>query len=75
MIGADDESAGAGAGHPQAALRRLLDQIGVAREEVKTLGAPPPALRARARFLSEALRPAESTHFWRRKRDDSATPR
>jgi ATP-dependent helicase/nuclease subunit B len=66
MIGADRESAG----HPQAALRRLLDQIGVAREDVKTLGAPSPALRARARFLSEALRPAESTHFWRRKRDD-----
>ena len=68
MIGADRESAAAG--HPQAALRRLLDQIGVARADVKTLGAPPPALRARARFLSEALRPAESTHFWRRKRDD-----
>ena len=48
----------------------MLDQIGVARADVKTLGAPPPALRARARFLSEALRPAESTHFWRRKRDD-----
>jgi ATP-dependent helicase/nuclease subunit B len=71
MIGAvDDETAGAVAGHPQAALRRLLDQIGVAREDVIPLGAPPAALRARARFLSEALRPAESTHFWRRKRDD-----
>jgi ATP-dependent helicase/nuclease subunit B len=70
MIGADDESAGAVAGHPQAALRRLLAQIGVTREEVTQLGAPTPALSARARFLSEALRPAESTHFWRRKRDD-----
>jgi ATP-dependent helicase/nuclease subunit B len=71
MIGAvDEENAGAVAGHPQAALWRLLDQIGVAREDVTQLGAPPAPLRARARFLSEALRPAESTHFWRRKRDD-----
>ena len=68
MIGAEDESASAG--HPQATLRRLLQTIGVAREEVTALGAPAPSLRARARFLSEALRPAESTHFWRRKRDD-----
>ncbi len=67
-IGAD-EGEGAIAGHPQAALRRLLAQIGVARDEVTVLGAPAPALRSRARFLSEALRPAESTHFWRRKRD------
>jgi ATP-dependent helicase/nuclease subunit B len=71
MIGAvDEETAGAVAGHPQAALRRLLDQIGVARKDVTLLGAPPAALKARARLLSEALRPAESTHFWRRKRDD-----
>jgi ATP-dependent helicase/nuclease subunit B len=68
MIGADDESASAG--HPQAALRRLLRLIGVDRKEVKPLGAPAPRLNARARFLSEALRPAESTHFWRRKRDN-----
>jgi len=67
MIGADDESAVAG--HPQAALRRLLAQINVARDEVRTLGATSPALTTRARFLSEALRPAESTHVWRRERD------
>jgi ATP-dependent helicase/nuclease subunit B len=71
MIGAvDDETAGAVAGHPQAALRRLLEQIGVARKDVTTLGAPPAALRARGRFLSEELLPAHPTHFWRRKRDD-----
>jgi ATP-dependent helicase/nuclease subunit B len=62
MIGADDD--GAGAGHPQAALRRLLQGISIARAEVMELGDPPSALPARARFLSEALRPAESTHFW-----------
>jgi ATP-dependent helicase/nuclease subunit B len=68
MIGADDESASVG--HPQAALRRLLQTIGVTRHEVKSLGAPPPHLRARARFLSEALRPAESTHVWGSERGD-----
>ena len=62
-IGADD-AAGSVAVHPKAALHRLLRQIGVARDEVRLLGEPSPTSRARARFLSEALRPAESTHFW-----------
>ena len=31
----------------------------------RTLGAPTPALKARSAFLSEALRPAESTDLWR----------
>ncbi len=69
MIGADDETGGSAAGHPQAALRRLLNRIGVARDEVRTLAPAPAPLEQRARFLSEVLRPAESTHFWRRKRD------
>jgi ATP-dependent helicase/nuclease subunit B len=64
LIGGDD--GGAVAGHPRAALRRLLRDIGVARSDVEPLGAPPPALKARARFLSEALRPAETTHLWGR---------
>ena len=68
MMGADEPSVSAG--HPQAALRRLLQTIEVSRNDVKQLGAPAQRLRARAGFLSEALRPAESTHFWRRKRDD-----
>lgn len=64
MIGVEDE-AGSAAGHPQAALRRLLRQIGADRSEARILGAAPPALDARAAFLSDALRPAESTHLWR----------
>src|SRR5580700_2841440 len=35
------------------------------REDVATLGAASPALEARSAFLSEALRPAESTDLWR----------
>ena len=53
------------AGHPQAALARLLGIIGIARENVVPLDAPTPATTARRRFVSEALRPAETTHRWR----------
>lgn len=54
-----------GAGHPQATLRRLLDQLGVARRDVAEIATPDHALRLRALLLSEALRPAELTHRWR----------
>ncbi|MBV8471979.1 MAG: double-strand break repair protein AddB, partial [Hyphomicrobiales bacterium] len=47
---------------------RLLDLIGVAREEVRALGAPAAALRARSRYVSEALRPADSTDAWGERR-------
>jgi ATP-dependent helicase/nuclease subunit B len=52
------------AGHPQAALHRLLDRLGVLREDVRQLGFVPPKLAWRARTASEALRPADSTHLW-----------
>lgn len=57
-------SSEAGFGHPQGALRRLLAAIGVSRAEVMPLGAVSPALKARGRFVSEALRPAETTDAW-----------
>lgn len=50
--------------HPQAALSRLLPVLGVAREEVQALGDVAPHLAARGRFVSEALRPAETTDAW-----------
>ncbi len=65
MIGAGAEDARGLAGHPQALLHRLISIIGVKREEVATLGSPAPPLAARAAFLSEALRPADSTDGWR----------
>jgi ATP-dependent helicase/nuclease subunit B len=51
-----------GFGHPQAALRRLLPILGVGRDAVIELGAP---AAARGKFLSEALRPADTTEMWR----------
>ena len=65
MIGASEDALLGLAGHPQALLHRLIGETGVEREDVTTLGAPSPALEARSAFLSEALRPAESTDLWR----------
>jgi ATP-dependent helicase/nuclease subunit B len=50
--------------HPQAALRRLLRILQVRREDIVSLGEATPNLAMRGRFLSEALRPAESTGEW-----------
>jgi ATP-dependent helicase/nuclease subunit B len=62
------------AGHPQAALVRLLGVVEATRADVRPLGAVAPPLRRRARFLAEALRPADSTDLWRgAARADAAT--
>ena len=50
--------------HPQAVLAELLVRLGIERASVQPIGSPPPALAARERFVSEALRPAETTHLW-----------
>src|SRR5208337_640237 len=73
MIGARDDGTKGLAGHPQALLHRLIGRIGIRREEVRTLGAPPAPLAARSAFLSEALRPADSTDLWR-ERDAALSP-
>jgi ATP-dependent helicase/nuclease subunit B len=73
MIGSSDDGSQGLAGHPQALLRRLIGEIGVRREDVARLGAVSPALAARSAFLSEALRPAESTERWR-ERDGALSP-
>ena len=52
-------------GHPQAAMARLLPALGVTRADVVPLGAPGPAGAARARFVAEAMRPADTTDLWR----------
>lgn len=52
-------------GHPQATLRRLLDAyLKVDRSAVTALGTPGKQARMRARMVSEALRPAETTDRW-----------
>lgn len=52
--------------HPQFALKKLLDRLGIAREAVQVLPAlpSPPGARTRARFVSEALRPAATAGRW-----------
>jgi ATP-dependent helicase/nuclease subunit B len=50
--------------HPQAALSRLLDLLQVKREDVVNLTEAAQSLAARDTFVSEALRPAESTDEW-----------
>ena len=52
-------------GHPQAALHRLLGEIGIDRAAVRPLGAVPPDLVERGRLVGEALRPAATTDRWR----------
>ena len=62
LIGASGEASLGLAGHPQWLMRRLIGEIGVNRDDVSAgLGALSPALAARSAFLTEALRPAEST--------------
>ncbi len=51
--------------HPQAALKHLLGAIGVTRDAVIPIGAVDPWRAARGRFVTEALRPAETTDLWR----------
>jgi ATP-dependent helicase/nuclease subunit B len=52
-------------GHPQALLHRLLgEHLRIARSEVRSIGSAGPPAEARARVLSEALRPAGKTDCW-----------
>jgi ATP-dependent helicase/nuclease subunit B len=50
--------------HPQAALTRLLRTLQVSRKEVVELGHITASQRLRQDFISQALRPAESTDEW-----------
>ncbi len=77
QILASDAAAASASGHPQAAMLRLLATMGVRREQVVSLApATASAPAARGALLSEAMRPSETTEFWRRRRDklsDEAT--
>jgi ATP-dependent helicase/nuclease subunit B len=65
MIAGDPgQSIAASFTHPQAALSRLLGLLQVRREVVVSLGEAIPNLVMRGKFVSEALRPAESTGEW-----------
>lgn len=53
--------------HPQFGLARLLAALGLARSDVALLpgAGESAAAQVRARFASEAMRPAETTEHWR----------
>ncbi len=52
------------ASHPQFALKELLDRIGVTRANVGPWQGSAGATEPRTRFLSEAMRPPETTERW-----------
>lgn len=64
VLAATEFAADGHPGHPQAILARLLARFGLDRTEVTALGTSDPALAARDLLVSEALRPAETTHLW-----------
>jgi ATP-dependent helicase/nuclease subunit B len=51
--------------HPQWGMKRLLDRIGIDRRAVEPWPDTEQTALPRARLLSEALRPAETTASWR----------
>ncbi|MFC5385890.1 double-strand break repair protein AddB [Aquamicrobium segne] len=51
-------------GHPQYGLLKLIDKIGIARDEITMLGMSSSACRLRNHIVSEALRPADTTQLW-----------
>jgi ATP-dependent helicase/nuclease subunit B len=64
---ADAAWAQVGDQHPQGAMKRLLDQAGVTRAQVRNWSPPAPGDargRWRRRIINEALRPAEATADW-----------
>ena len=56
--------------HPQYGLKLLLAALGATREDVAPLGDR--AARARARLMSDAMRPAETTDVWAGATPDAA---
>ncbi|MGH6861840.1 MAG: double-strand break repair protein AddB, partial [Phyllobacterium sp.] len=50
--------------HPQYGLRKLLGELGVARDEVTRLGCAASDKREREHLLAEAMRPADTSEAW-----------
>jgi len=55
--------------HPQWGMAQLLKKLGCARADVQVMGPPP---TARARLISEVMRPAEISDAWRAIKLDKA---
>lgn len=63
-IGGLADPARSAPGHPQYGLKQLIEGIGVTRDEVVAIGAMTAEMTERARLISEAMRPAETTEGW-----------
>ncbi|MDZ5697377.1 double-strand break repair protein AddB [Chelativorans sp. M5D2P16] len=61
-VGASEEPSACG--HPQFGLKKLVTALDIERPDVAEIATPGPALAARRRLISEALRPAETTDLW-----------
>ncbi|CAN1486905.1 COG3893 Inactivated superfamily I helicase [Rhabdaerophilaceae bacterium] len=70
LIGHDGSSLPTRFAHPQASLKRTVQVIGIGRDEVVPLGDMDARQKARNRFVSEALRPAETAHRWQETRSE-----
>lgn len=53
------------ASHPQFGLKKLLERLGVARDSVRDFRPRPDERAARAKLISEAMRPAATCEAWR----------
>ena len=73
-IGDPTEAKASAFGHPQFGLKKLIGEIGIAREDVAELGDAADPIVARARFLSEVMRPAATTDAWVGFRSTAAVP-
>lgn len=51
-------------GHPQFGLKKLMNRIGVSRDDVKDIGVVAESLKQRTAVISAALMPAHTTHHW-----------
>jgi ATP-dependent helicase/nuclease subunit B len=74
-IGDPEEPRSAAFGHPQFGLKKLVGDLGIGRDEVESLGSVGKSIDARARLLSEAMRPAQTTDGWLVYRRKEIAPR
>ncbi|MDP9126811.1 MAG: double-strand break repair protein AddB [Pseudomonadota bacterium] len=51
--------------HPQYGMKKLLEQLGVKRQNVRLWPGSEGERRSRARLLQESMRPADTTETWR----------
>ena len=51
--------------HPQSNLKKLIDALGIARTDIRLIDGTAHSSPGRAKFISEAMRPAKTTQKWR----------